>query len=232
VRPPCRELHGTTVAIGVNRNKHNANRQQGEEGNEKVFVVLGSGSAFALISGSSHDFTAETWSDGQICAPCHTPHNALSSQVAPLWAHTISEENFTPYAGIGTLDASVGQPTSVSLACLSCHDGQTALDGFVGSSAGIDGTTAMGATAVGNLGTDLTNDHPVSFTYNDALAGSDNGLHLASSLDNTVTKLFGSAEDQLECATCHDVHRGDETLPSMLVMSNAGSNLCLECHNK
>jgi len=195
-----------------------------------ALVVLGSGSAFAAISGSSHDFTASGWADGQICAPCHTPHNALSSTVAPLWAHTTSEQSFTPYAGIGTLDATVGQPQSVSLACLSCHDGVTAMDGFVGSSAGIDGTTAMGASNA-NFGTDLTNDHPVSFTYDTNLVTADlGGLYDPSTIDAALT-LFGASDDQLECATCHDVHNGTG-FDSMLVMDNAGSNLCLECHNK
>jgi len=192
-----------------------------------ALVVLGAGSAFALISGSSHDFSGAAWSGGEICAPCHTPHNALSSTTAPLWAHTTTQETFTPYAGIGTYNSGATAPGGVSLACLSCHDGVTAMDGFVGSSAGIDGATTMASGVVGNLGTDLTNDHPVSITYDGTLVIADGALHNPATLDTAVS-LFSN---KIECATCHDVHNGTG-FDSMLVLDNAGSNLCLECHNK
>lgn len=36
----------------------------------------------------------------------------------------------------------------------------------------------------------------------------------------------------VECATCHDPHRGSGTNPSFMRLTNRGSNLCLSCHIK
>jgi hypothetical protein len=60
------------------------------------------------IRGSAHDFGATTWSGGEICAPCHAPHNTtptaatlvstnngqqVTQQIlsGPLWNHTLSQ---------------------------------------------------------------------------------------------------------------------------------------------
>jgi len=85
-----------------------------------------------------------------------------------------------------------------------------------------------------NLGTDLSNDHPVSFTYDLDLAETDGGLFdpasTASSLGGTIEEdmLFAG---RMECASCHDVHNKYE-LPRLLKIANAGSALCLTCHDK
>ena len=36
----------------------------------------------------------------------------------------------------------------------------------------------------------------------------------------------------VECATCHDPHRGSGTNPAFMRLTNRGSNLCLSCHIK
>jgi predicted CXXCH cytochrome family protein len=36
----------------------------------------------------------------------------------------------------------------------------------------------------------------------------------------------------VECATCHDPHRGSGTNPAFMRLTNKGSNLCLSCHIK
>lgn len=200
-------------------------------------VTLMAGSAMATISGSSHDLSGVASvnnPNGELCIYCHTPHNANAS-LPPLWWHTNSAAAYTPYGGSGTLDATVAAPAagSVSLACLSCHDGTVALDAF-GGMAGTLGTIGGGAT---NLGTDLSNDHPIAFTFDAALAGTDGELYdpttQASGLGSTVAldMLFGAGNDQLECASCHDVHN-QASNPNMLLKTNGGSALCLTCHNK
>jgi predicted CXXCH cytochrome family protein len=180
------------------------------------------------IVGSDHDFSGEAWNgSGEICLPCHTPHNALSTLV-PLWNHATSGATFTLYSSV-TLDATVGQPSAASLACLSCHDGTVALDSFGGNT----GTTFIGGGGH-NLGTDLSNDHPVSFTYDAALATTDGGLHdpstVNSGLGGTIDAdlLLGS---KMECASCHDVHNA-AGLNGLLRIDNAASALCLTCHDK
>ncbi len=179
------------------------------------------------IVGSDHDFSGENWNNtGEICLPCHTPHNSLSTLV-PLWNHATSASTFTLYTSV-TLDASVGQPSAASLACLSCHDGTVALDSFGGNT----GNNFM--SGGDNLGNDLSNDHPVSFAYDAALATADGGLFnpatANSGLGGTIANdlLLGG---QVECASCHDVHNGSG-LSKLLRVNNNSSALCLTCHDK
>lgn len=186
-------------------------------------AFLSAVSAPALISTSAHNFSSETWNPGgQICQPCHTPHNAFTLANVPLWNHATTAATFTLYAAGGTLDATdLGQPAGVSKACLSCHDGTVALDSFGGAT----GTNMLSGSAL--LGTSLANDHPVSFTYDANLRTADGELK-----DPTVAPisnlLFGG---KMECASCHDVHN-TPNIAKLLVMSNASSALCLTCHNK
>ncbi len=178
--------------------------------------------ASAAITGSKHDFSSLGWNGGgEICAPCHTPHNANGATGAPLWNHSESTATFTLYSST-TLDATVAAPAGVSKLCLSCHDGTVALDSFGGAT----GSTNISGTAL--VGTDLSNDHPVSFTYNTALATTDGGLKDPAT-DSTVNGLLFSGK--MECASCHDVHNG-ASLASLLRISNASSALCLTCHVK
>lgn len=194
-----------------------------------ALVALMTSSAFAVITGSAHDFSGAGYGSTELCVFCHTPHNSDTTVAnAPLWNHEVTVATYTVYAGLGSLDASVGQPAGVSKLCLSCHDGTVAIDSFGGS------TGATNITGVALLGTDLTNDHPVSFTYDASLATTDGGLQdptvTNSGLGGTIDAdmLFGT---QLECASCHDVHN-TANIPKLLVKLNGGSALCLTCHNK
>ena len=201
-------------------------------------LALMSVTSFAgTIVGSAHDFSALGWNtSGQICKPCHVPHNAVVPQIIPLWSHTTTAQSgsYTIYTGpTGTMNAATGQPAGVSLACLSCHDGTVNLDAFGGAA----GTVTMGAIPA-NLGTNLSNDHPISFVYNAALATADGGLFnptiALSGLGGTIEAdlLYGAAGSKtLECASCHDPHNG-AGVAKLLRKSNAGSALCLTCHNK
>lgn len=195
-----------------------------------VLLVLGwtsSAQAQTGISGSVHDFSAAGWnSDGEICEVCHVPHNADATVAdAPLWNHEVTASSYTEYSS-PSLDATVVDPTGSSLLCLSCHDGTVALDNFGGATGG----TNLVSTA---MGTDLSGDHPVSFTYDSALATTDGGLADPgdpSGLGGTIADdlLIGG---KLECASCHDVHRAYANA-SLLKISNDASGLCLTCHTK
>ncbi len=195
-----------------------------------VMVVAFSGIVFGQsISGSDHDFSGETWNTtGEICVVCHTPHvQDYTGAPEPLWNHEVTTATFTLYSST-TLDATVGQPDGYSKLCLSCHDGTVAVDNFGGNTGGGEFVTGDHL-----IGTDLTNDHPVSFTYDATLATDDGGL-----FDPTTTSsgLGGSINDdmlfggKLQCASCHNPH--DDTNAAFLVKSNSGSALCLTCHNK
>ncbi len=206
---------------------------------KKLFVFLACAvlttGLYATIVGSGHDFSALGWAGGEICLPCHAPHNAklAPDNLVPLWNHDVTATVFTVYSSPTlTLDAGpLGQPAGVSKACLSCHDGTVGLDAY-----GINVPVPTMIAAAYDLGTSLINDHPISFTYDAALAGVDLELYdptaQASGLGGTIQNdlLFAN---QMECGSCHDVH--NTVCPActdLLVKSNAGSALCLTCHNK
>lgn len=72
----------------------------------------------------------------EVCVYCHTPHGASSSTAGsrlPLWNRTIVERTYTVYSALNTstMTQPVTQPGANSLACLSCHDGQTAIDSVI-----------------------------------------------------------------------------------------------------
>ena len=184
----------------------------------------------ATIVGSPHDLrlgggSTYAGTSDQTCIYCHTPHNGLSTLI-PLWNHpTTATPTFTLYPSGGTLNAVLGQPTGASRACLSCHDGTIAPN----SHAAVTGGALMTGSDV--LGTDLSNDHPISFTYDVALANADGGLVAPNADGKSVVTGIPLFNGKLECASCHNVHDNTTASP-FLRFSNASSGLCVKCHNK
>ncbi len=182
------------------------------------------------ITGSAHDFSDDSWNtSGQICLVCHTPHNAdVTVTNAPLWNHETTMATFSTYSS-ASMDATTGQPDASSKLCLSCHDGTVAVDNF-GNQTG--GSHFLSGNS--NIGTDLSDDHPISFTYDVALSAIDHGLYnptiTNSGLGGTISGdlLIGN---QVQCASCHDVHNGSG-VDKLLRKTNDASALCLTCHNK
>ena len=159
-------------------------------------ILLDIGSAHAGISSTKHNLGTTgtqanhlTAGTGEVCVFCHTPHGSDTSAPAPLWNKTLpAGASFTTYATLGTTSLEAAQATigSVSLACLSCHDGTQAMDNMINAPgsggynvggavpAGNTWTSGAGATqtngtlnagVVANIGKDLRNDHPVSIQY-------------------------------------------------------------------
>jgi predicted CXXCH cytochrome family protein len=192
-----------------------------------ALVALAPTKASATIVGSPHDFSsiAGFGSNGQVCVFCHTPHNApaAADQVVPLWNHTTTTATFTLYTS-ATLTAAPGQPDSNSKACLSCHDGTVAIDAFGGRT----GTQVISGSRL--LATDLSNDHPISFTYDAALATADGGLVTPASAAQ-VSAGIPLFNGKLQCASCHQVH-DNSTYQPFLRDSRVGSAICLRCHTK
>ena len=198
------------------------------------------------IVGTAHDFSTTGWAGGEICVVCHTPHNSDTSvSQAPLWNHDTTVQNFTMYDSTvsSSLDATLDgtNPSGISLLCLSCHDGVTAIDSFGGTT----GTATIDVAA--SLGTDLSNDHPISIVYDGALATTDPGLHDPTATNVTVggasKNRTGTISDVLlsngtvQCSSCHDVHNGfvdelDTMTTPFLKVTRQGSQLCLTCHDK
>jgi hypothetical protein len=167
---------------------------------------LGTGTS-AQTGRNTTDATAE------ICVFCHTPHGGSTTAAVPLWNKRLSGLG-VPAGGTGTyntydtlqlpsLDGTVAPVGSVSLACLSCHDGTQAMDnvinapgsgGYDATGGGVDGRawawtgptvdTATGrmtngvATSgrISMLGTDLSNDHPIGIQYCGGVTENGGGL--------------------------------------------------------
>ncbi len=113
--------------------------------------------------------------------------------------------------------------------CLSCHDGTIAigmLDGMTEAIHFSGGITGMppGAT---NLQTDLSNDHPISFAYDSALAAQRGELKDPLQLPSAVKLEDGQ---WLQCTSCHNPHKNPHGM--FLVMANQNSALCLSCHDR
>ncbi len=211
----------------------------------------------------------------EICVFCHTPHAANPNQ-GPLWNRQLSSATYDTYNS-GSLDATgegvaLDQPNGISKLCLSCHDGTIA----IGSVRVLNGAWATGAIAMNGtnsdgtmpdgsvgaasgytrrLGTDLTNDHPISFTYDTALAQRDGELRDPANEPHIGNRSPGNAphvpleNDQVQCNSCHDPHirdAGDPTKsikflrlnrfqkvsPSTNTFNETNDIICLACHEK
>jgi predicted CXXCH cytochrome family protein len=160
----------------------------------------------------------------EICVFCHTPHNA--NPAVPLWnqAMTAAGVTYQPYAS-STLAATVGQPTGSSKLCMSCHDGTVAIANTINNGRiAVLGANAQGQmTGASVLGTDLRDDHPISFV---PVTGST----LVAPPPTGPVKLDKSG--QVQCSSCHDPHRMDidPTTNKFLVVNNSSSGLCVVCH--
>lgn len=150
-----------------------------------ISAILLAAGAQAQVVGSQHDLTTggnaqgATSATDQVCIFCHTPHGSDTAAPVPLWNKVLGNPaSYTQYSTLATptFDSQEAPVGSVSLACLSCHDGTQAMDVVInGPGSGnynptgseIDGTAigVMTGTPVPTLGTDLTDDHPVSIQY-------------------------------------------------------------------
>ena len=163
----------------------------------------------------------KTTAPAGLCVFCHTPHNAKPS--IGMWNHELSGATYQIYAS-STLKASLNQPTGSSLLCLSCHDGTVALETLRQTPKGPP--LALSVLTGGSvLGTDLSRDHPISFTYDIALTqkrqelADPRGLPAGAPLD---------PQSQLQCTSCHDPH--EDRQPNFLRADNRAGALCTACH--
>ena len=162
-----------------------------------------------------------------ICILCHTPHRATAD--APGWNRFSSGTYYIPYSS-STAKAPVGQPSGASKLCLSCHDGTMALGMIRSRRGGIKfagGVVKLPKKHRANLGYDLSDDHPISFTYDAALASANGELKDPEELHSSVRL---DADEQLQCTSCHNAH--DNEFGKFLVMDNYASALCVSCHEK
>jgi predicted CXXCH cytochrome family protein len=227
-----------------------------------IVAVLGSfGGALARegILASPHNLSITggggahniSYDEIRVCVFCHTPHNAVDTglvSIAPLWNRALPPEgqSYSMYQS-DTFKANVNPqptaPTGASRVCLSCHDGTLALNSYGGkvlhgSGAGssyLKMPTDSDSSKNANLGTDLADDHPISFPYTADLAYKMN-LVAPAGLPASIKLDSGG---NLQCTACHDPH--DDQYGNFLVMNNGDPNkpgynptvtspLCVSCH--
>ncbi len=281
---------GQQAVAGISSTRHNLSSSGTTT--YTTFTVTSAGTGTQTSTFGTGTATANHTTNGtaEICVFCHTPHGGqVGNDKPPLWnKHLNAANSYTTYSST-TMDGTSDLTGSVSLACLSCHDGTQAMDNMI-NAPGSGGYAAGGANqnwswsvsstmpsgAVTEIGKDLSNDHPVAIPF---CGGGVTG----SAVDGTATAAGGTCADAdfngpggstgssnkvyskkvgtnqvfwvdtatptkrektdlmlysttnatgptVECASCHDPH--SSTNATFLRISNAGSAVCLTCHNK
>ncbi len=185
--------------------------------------------SYATILKTKHNLsvkgpgTLKSQEEQLVCIFCHTPHSAKPKRA--LWNQKLPSVTYKIYTS-STLDATMGQPTGSSKLCLSCHDGTIAPGSFQRNRRGSRVKAISKITGRLSLGTDLSDDHPVSFVYDSALAAKDEQL-----VDPKILrgKIRLDENSELQCTTCHDAH--NDGFGKFLVVDNRQSALCTACHN-
>ena len=195
-----------------------------------VVIVLGNaadGHAKTGILSTKHNLSASGLFDvraiteNKVCVFCHTPHNANPG--TPLWNKSLDPTTYNLYES-STLKAKtkIQQPYGPTRLCLSCHDGTLALGKIMSSPDPIPFQTSE--YVLSSLSTDISDDHPVAFSYYDAEPASAES-ELAATLPPDLLFYNGSI---IHCSTCHDPH--DDTFGMFLSKDNRESALCTTCH--
>lgn len=198
-----------------------------------------------LSSGNTTSYSSSNYDE--ICVFCHTPHKAVSQDNAPLWNRSgTGDITIATYYNSTTLESGVSNPASVAdnvLAsdaplCLSCHDGSSLTNELQNPSNlanpadpleqpnntnNISGFANLDDGFTASAGVDLHDDHPIGMVYADVVTGDDSAEWHADPGLNFYNGIMW-------CSSCHDVH--DNTYAPFLAADNAGSGLCLKCHDK
>lgn len=200
--------------------------------------------------------------EDELCVFCHTPHGgSLDGPLWNRDVSAIDGAGYYTHYSSETLSTSLsGQAgravNGPSLTCLSCHDGSIGVGDNLLNNGGVipdnDGATignlynadlnldipgpkigtSIAALQGADSTTDLSDDHPISFSYNGVQAEKSSGFQIDTYVTGQGLTLYGG---NVECSTCHDPHVDyitDTTLDPFLRISNAGSAMCLACHIK
>jgi cytochrome c553 len=225
-----------------------------------VFAAVNPGTG---VNGSMHDMNTKYPGNndamGRVCVFCHTPHNAnMGGEAAgsyPLWNHTLPPTTgWTSYVWATPLNSTLNQDPMAgpSRLCMSCHDGVIAPDQHNGSNGGNAAQAGSGPLtgfkAIGLLGGvagttyDLTDDHPIGFSYDEAvtarnITGTGATTEVVPKTERFATALgatntTGTYNDPtrngkraiqdvlyngsiMTCASCHEVHNKDNVAPTI-----------------
>jgi hypothetical protein len=227
-----------------------------------ITVAFGYTAPAGGLVGSKHDMNTLVTKYGitkdsqdRVCAFCHTPHHKVDSTSLltynPLWSHTINNKTYTAYVSpTFNTENSIADPLiGPSRLCMSCHDGVIAVDQHYGSNtpntSGTDARTSdlFDGIAVGKASVTtptVGNTHPIGFDLGDITQAkypfirqdlnTNNGALAGKKLADLGYKENG--KNYMTCASCHDVHNRENTGTYFLYDVQAGSAICLMCHDK
>ncbi len=176
------------------------------------------------------------------CFNCHVPHNAglegdeNASWGVPLWSTAQLEDaaipTYTLYSSplFDSLGTDIGQPDGASKLCLGCHDGTYS-------------HMHTESRIFDNAAEDLVRSHPISFTYDTALATAHpNGtLRDPATADaglgngQTIQAALLDGKGKMQCTSCHDVHTsglGENLLRWEWGYPTNENVMCRVCHDK
>ncbi len=229
------------------------NGKSGNIGRKALYAALvagllaaAGGYSLAAVSATKHNFGSlspgeiKSGETTEICVFCHTPHNANPS--GPVWNKQDSGATYDVYSSLtlaATLEPNsptLGQPTGSSKLCLACHDGTIAIGSLLnmpgkglGGELGVAGTGIeegkLSSISTSHIGTDLMDDHPISFEYSRSYPSND---EIKDPEGEPIVKLDGTG--MMQCTSCHDPH-GTE-FPKFLLGSLSNGGLCQICHDK
>jgi len=227
------------------------------------------GSYHDLGTGGLSDASTGT---NQVCVFCHHPHRgAVTGALTNALLWNINKNQYSGSYAVYTNTSSVTMNAAgnavdnvtdttageyISYLCMGCHDSGLTANALLriprdATSNNSAITTADFNTAASNLGTTLEDDHPVNFDFSDnngediqtesTVSGS---LVVAPTQSEAVNYPLFGAEGWMQCATCHDVHRGTisgtsctgdtgESCDSKIEFMNgdtANSGICTDCH--
>ncbi len=148
IPPTSEQPAGAILASGQNNESTQANGP-----------VIGERSLFGR-----HNFVPGRMGTGEICVFCHTPQGSETKVAAPLWNRTQSPTGeYKAYSSIGSAtEAATG---SVSIACLSCHDGTQAPNVVINSPAINEGIYFFDTETAKATRDYLKGHHPVSMLF-------------------------------------------------------------------
>ncbi len=162
----------------------------------------------------------------RICIFCHSPHGARTQ--APLWNREDSVTTYLTYKSSTLTPGIVSQPNGTTKLCLSCHDGTIALGSVVSLQSEIPMASGRRylQSGGGHLGTNLQDDHPVSFSYAASKGGTGRGFRAPSMIVPPVRLDSGG---MVQCTSCHDPHKDMHGM--FLRADRRRSKICLSCHD-
>jgi cytochrome c553 len=196
--------------------------------------------ALGVVKGSAEKYN-------RVCVYCHTPHNSTVTNGAgaglsqlPLWNHAmpVSATAYTwatpDNTGFTITDPLVGP----SRLCMSCHDGQIAVDQHGPTFDNNPGVTKLkGNRAIGGpSGGDVSNTHPIGFSYVAAFEGRNARKDALGNVLNTLSEIvdpvngFATAISVSQTAgTYNTITRGGpKAIKSVLY--NGVTMTCASCH--